>query len=792
MASDLDRADLRRAAVRTVVFGLAAALGLAACGSEPAPVWVALARGFEPRSLELQVAAWERAAPEPTGTTCWPLSPGASLSHVVAPGAWQPAEVPGCLAAPLPHGAFRASGAEARLVGRGREYGRVDAAAIPAPGEFRVEEERLTLRVTADVKRAPPTVLVFARANGVRTQLPLPPSAWRTGDLASSFWLPLPKHAEGLDPAAMQLFAELVRVDEERALAPFEYRVEGERVLLCWPDGAPPLTELAARLENGRAVDGQWQVRLGRFCGAAIPVWSGEREELESDLAPGSELSFRFVHGARTGEVRARIALDGETLFERVFAPGSCAEPQPFRIPLPRAGRARFAFEIEGPPGQGVFFTPTLGPRAKGTPLARPWRARPDLVLFLADTLRADALALHGGDPALAPNLNRFAEQSLRFPRARSNAAWTLPSIGSILTGLHPGQHCATDEDLVLPASHVTLPERLERAGYRTGAITDGSFFAPIFGLDQGFEWFAQHDPPRWDLDRTIAEAQAFLEHDDGRAVFLVVHTYRTHQPYRVGPDEDRGPYDALLSRVRLATGTDSPGPAAGRDALVEVQAELRELYGQGVRDLDRGFGAFLAWLESRRFFEHGTLVFTSDHGEALGENHDFFHGGHLWETKLAVPLLVRGAGIVPRAAAHLAGPLDLAPTFAELARIPPDPGWVGTSLLGLDRERPAFAFQLGARSRQAAFLDDTRKVILTPDEARLASGSCEEAFDLANDPLEAHNLARSAGWPAELTRRLAPAARGYLEARGETERAGVSSELREQLDDLGYGGDEE
>lgn len=775
--------------------GVLGALALAACGSEPTPpVWLSLARGFEPRPLAQQVAEWEREASAPTGTRAESLSPGMSLRREYAATEWQPAEAPGCFALELPSGAFQRSGTQPRLVGRGREYPRVEAGRIPAAGEFRIEANRLTLRVAADRKRAPPTVLVVARSGEAPSELALPPSAWRTGELSGSFWLALPKSAALADPHGARLFAELACVEEPRALEPFEYRLGDGRLVLCWPDDAPPAVHLAARLENGREVDGQWQVRLGRLCGTGIPVWSGAREELVTDLPPASELSFRFAHGTRssTAEVRARIWLDEEVLFEHSFAPGASTEPQPFTSPLPPDGRARvrLAFEVEGPPGLGVFFTPTLGPRAKGTPGSRPWLSRPDIVLFLVDTLRADSLALHGGDPALAPNLNRFAKQSLCFPRARANAAWTLPSISSLLTGLHPGQHGATDEDLVLPAFHVTLPEVLERAGYRTGAITDGSFFAPIFGLDQGFEWFAQHDPPHWDLDRTLAEAQDFLQHDDGRPVFLVVHTYRVHQPYRTGAEEDRSAYDALMARVRSTTGTDSPAPEAGLAALVQVQTELRALYREGVRDLDRGFGAFLAWLEARSFFEHGTLAFTSDHGEALGENHDFFHGGHLWEAKLAVPLLLRGPGIAARTAPHLAGPLDLAPTFAELARIPVDPSWVGASLLTLDHDRPSFAFQLASRSRQVAFLDGTRKVIMTPDDARLSGGSCEEAFDLESDPLEAHNLAASAGWPAELTRRCAPAILGFLEARGTPERAGVSPEVRQQLDDVGYGGE--
>ena len=747
------------------------------------------------------MAEWERAAPGPTGTISEPQPLGWGLRHEIRASDWQPAGA-GQFTFLLPQGALRASGLWPRLIGRGREYPVTEAGRELSLGEVRLSGNQLALRLAAETPQAPPCLLVLGRPDGTSAEHAVRSADWKVGQEVGTFVLELPKGAVPAGAPAPRLFADLVRIeaqpgsrDEARALAPFEYRFDAERLTLGWPGtDPPPAMQLTQRLENGRDVDGTWQLRLGRFCGNGIPVWSGGREELRLDVPPASELSFRFAYGAHpgSGSVTARVRLDGAPLFERRFAAGS--EPEPVALALPDSGvtGARLAFELVGAPGIGVFFAPTVGPRERGTPAARPWPARPDIVLFVADTLRADSLALHGGDPALAPNLNRFAEASLRFPAARSNAAWTLPSIGSMLTGLHPGQHGATDEDLTLAGFHTTIAEALARAGYRTGAITDGSFFSPIFGLEQGFEWFAQRDTPLWDLDRTLAEARDFLERDDGRPLFLVVHTYRVHQPYRTGADEDRSRYDALFARARVAAGTGSPEAAAGFDVLAQQQDELRELYHAGVRDLDRGFGELVAALEARRFFEHGVLVLTSDHGEALGENREFFHGRTLWEVKLRVPLLLRGARIPAREVPFSAGPIDLPPTFAELAGLPADPSGVGRSLLGLDAERPSFAFQLAKKKREVVVREGALKVFLTPERERVERGACDHAFELDGDPLEARDVARSADWPAELAKRLAPALFGYLAPRGPAEPAGVPAAVREQLDAIGYGGGNE
>ncbi|MSR61172.1 MAG: hypothetical protein EXS08_01825 [Planctomycetes bacterium] len=772
---------------------VALALFVVACGAEPeGPRWLPLARGFQPRPIEAQVAEWERAAGATTGNSSAPEPLGHGLTHALAAGDWRREEA-GLYSLALPGGAFRASGLRPKLIAHGAEYARGVAGQGLALDECRVEGRRLVLRLAAATREPPPTLLrVQFNDKPAPVEVALLPAQWKTGDSMGTYWIELPAKAVLEGENAPRLLTEPVRVDLARALEPFEYRFEGERLLLRLPGEAPGEAKLALRLEPGRAVNGNWQLRLGRFCGDGLPVWSGAREELVRDVPAESRLSFHFAFQSWSdAPVTFRVRLDGEPLSERTLTAGEARASVSVACDLPASARksARFAFEIDGPPGLGAFFAPVLGPRERGTSNARPWPAPPDVVLFLADTFRADNLALYGGDAALAPQLNRFAQQSLACAQARSNANWTLPSIGSLVSGLYPGQHAATDEDTSLPAPLTTLAERLNAAGYRTGAITDGSFFAPIFGLDQGFEWFAQHDPDGWDLERTLAEARAFLEADDGRPVFLVVHTYRTHQPYRTGAEEDRADYDALMARARVDAGTSSPNPTQGVKTLAHYQDELRALYQAGVRHLDAGFGAFATWLEERRYFEHGALVFTSDHGEALGENHEFFHSGDLWEVKLRVPLLVRAPGLTARVLPFTATLLDVAPTLAALAAVKPDPDWSGTSLLSLASERPAFAYQLKAKGRQVALLEGGHKLLTKQEPARLASGAFDTAYDLTLDPLEEHDLAQETDWPAELARRLAPAVLGQLAARVAAEKAGVPEELRQQLDDMGYGG---
>lgn len=509
------------------------------------------------------------------------------------------------------------------------------------------------------------------------------------------------------------------------------------------------------------------------------------------DLAPGLALSLAWRTTRAAPGASVTVACDGEAL--ATWPCDALADAQARRVALPgrRTRGARLAVRIEGD-AEGQVLRPVVGPAAAaGVP--RAGRERPDVVLLLVDTLRADALGVYrDGGPSPTPRIDAFAQRALRL-ECRSSATWTLPSISSLFSGRAPLQHGAFESDHVLNEAVRTLAEVLAEAGYRTAAITDSVFVSRLHGLDQGFEWFEEVPRAGWDLTHTLARADALAAEDDGRPLFLFVHTYRVHKPYRVGLEEDAGPYDAAWA----ATGSRAARKGRTNDqALLEADT-YRDLYARGVEALDAELGPWLQRLESGPLLERGLLVLTSDHGEAFGEKQQIFHRGHPYEAETRVPLLLRGARVPAGTQEPVASLVDLPCTIASWCGVAPDASWLGEDLLAARRTGRAFSWRVGreiegARGVEAAVVEGRRKVLASfdvgPGAGERAAPLLREAYDLAVDPGEGSNLVREAGWPA----RMLEALRDELLRRARTEVHSTVREMddaeRKALGDLGYG----
>src|SRR6185503_6579143 len=139
----------------------------------------------------------------------------------------------------------------------------------------------------------------------------------------------------------------------------------------------------------------------------------------------------------------------------------------------------------------------------------------------------------------------------------------------------------------------------------------------------------------------------------------------------------------------------------------------------------------------------NGTLVFTSDHGEAFDEHGQIFHLGEVHEEQVRVPLFLYGSGGPGPGlrAEHVDWPaslLDLAPTLAALAGAEPDAAWLGTSLLTLAEARPIYAFQSNRACKTGSTLcviDGGRKVIGFEDAAEARVAGLRYAYELGADP---------------------------------------------------------
>ena len=81
-----------------------------------------------------------------------------------------------------------------------------------------------------------------------------------------------------------------------------------------------------------------------------------------------------------------------------------------------------------------------------------PPRTRPpDILLIIVDTLRTDHVGAWGHHRNTTPRLDAFAKEAVLFNRAYASAPWTMPSVASMLTGLHPSSHTVVRATSELP-----------------------------------------------------------------------------------------------------------------------------------------------------------------------------------------------------------------------------------------------------------------------------------------------------------------------------------------------------
>lgn len=198
-------------------------------------------------------------------------------------------------------------------------------------------------------------------------------------------------------------------------------------------------------------------------------------------------------------------------------------------------------------------------------------------------------------------------------------------------------------------------------------------------------------------------------------------------------------------------------------DALDE--AETRERYRLEAEYGDAQVGRFVESLKRRGLYDDALIVFTADHGEALGERGVTGHKDTLYDEVLHVPLIVKlpaghpDAGRLASASKRLVRGIDLTPTLLELLRLPPLPGQGGSSLIGNAPVRPLLAETHPPIAKRELFClrDASRKLIYAP-----ATDSFE-LYELESDPDEEHDVfaqrgARLVDWQREL-RRIAAAA---------------------------------
>ncbi len=175
---------------------------------------------------------------------------------------------------------------------------------------------------------------------------------------------------------------------------------------------------------------------------------------------------------------------------------------------------------------------------------------------------------------------------------------------------------------------------------------------------------------------------------------------------------------------------------------------ETQQRYAQEVAFVDREIGVLMFTLERAGLLENTLLVFTSDHGEALGDHGHVGHISQLYEELIRVPLVMVWPDRLPRGLVvdDAVALVDLLPTVVDLLGIDTAPGLRGRSLVPLLRgerlpSRPVIAetYRPEAYSDKRAVIADGVKYIFTDHDQEW-----HEVYDLTSDPSERTDLAAS------------------------------------------------
>jgi len=332
----------------------------------------------------------------------------------------------------------------------------------------------------------------------------------------------------------------------------------------------------------------------------------------------------------------------------------------------------------------------------------------PSVVLITIDTVRPDALDCYPEGKCLrlgSPNIARLAGQGIVFENAYSTAPWTVPSVGSILSGLPPSAHGAVDDtSSVLASGATTLAEILREAGWATHAVVVNPMLGKGSGMDQGFdtieeEYFIQRDGRRLYFQRLIdrirlswpepftpninpimerdavSRARQFIRRHSSERFFLWVHLFAPHSTW-LPPKEYR-------DRAAKELGVDFPRRDLMRQPLLKegktpiTKDSLRQvlsLYAGEIAFADDSVGGIVGELERQGILDRTMVVITADHGEEFYEHDRIEHAHSLYPELLHVPLVLK----LPRglsAGERVDDPVslvDLAPTILDLAGVEP------------------------------------------------------------------------------------------------------------------------
>ncbi len=422
---------------------------------------------------------------------------------------------------------------------------------------------------------------------------------------------------------------------------------------------------------------------------------------------------------------------------------------------------------------------------------------RPKNILVLhCDQLRWDCLGYAGNPDIRTPNLDELAADSVNYTNQFTVYPICTPSRYSLWSGMYVHQHGAWNNRATLPGGYPTLPRILREHGFDT-AVVGKMHFTPTYHdigfsrmclaeqngvgryeddyhtqlMERGYldrvdlhhqseEFRCSPTEPRFDmfqaapsdlpagLHSTSWITQKALEEIDSwgeTSHLLMVGYVKPHHPF-----DPPHPYSEMYDPDKLTLPpdyTDRPFPwdtatnGTDLDYARMSEADFRQVlayYYGAITQIDEGIGQILTLLKRKGLYRRTMILFTSDHGEYLGQHHMLLKCNHLYDSLARIPLLIKYPGGPRGTDSRLCENIDVMPTVLESCGLPIPPSVQGRSLLSGSRRE--FVFSEGQYGSDSA---PCNGYMLRTDRYKLlVRGTLEDGmlFDLVKDPWELEN----------------------------------------------------
>jgi len=414
---------------------------------------------------------------------------------------------------------------------------------------------------------------------------------------------------------------------------------------------------------------------------------------------------------------------------------------------------------------------------------------RPNILLLFTDQQRFDTIAGAGFEHMVTPNLDRLARDGCVFTNAFTPNPVCVPARHNLMTGLPARYHGYTANN-PHPLDHrlPTLPQILSDNGWHTRAIGKMHFQPPR--RHSGFDKMElMEEIPRYREDDEYAmylkangwghiqnihgvrnllymlpqrslipeehhgstwvgkRSAEFIRTNAGRRPFFLWSSWiQPHPPFDITDSvaelyKDRALPAPLVSETPL--GPQAANAARYADFPEGEQAvynrRMRECYYAAVSLVDKNVGVILDALEETGQLDNTLIMFTSDHGEMLGD-HSCYQKMMPYDSAAHIPFVVRYPERVAPGSVRddFVGLNDILPTVLDVGQLAyPGPlALPGQSALAQNAPRPNHYMEYGrGRGRWISVRTRTHKYNY------YYRGGYEELFDLANDPCESRNL---------------------------------------------------